>query len=147
MKQDLMLMLVVAFLLGLFFKQITGQVCGCELVEGVDNCSPDPCHPNGLCGAGLFFDGEEYGYRCTCNEGWEWDKNGADKSNCNKNKKKDTETVAGLGESGENKRDPCPPCCGDCWDSDLCKHPAWGVSEWGNNGPMPTQTCYEQMFG
>ena len=34
MKQDLMLMLVVAFLLGLFFKQITGQVCG--RIEGME---------------------------------------------------------------------------------------------------------------
>ena len=35
MNQDQMIMLVVAFLFGLFFKQISGQVCGCGLVEGV----------------------------------------------------------------------------------------------------------------
>jgi len=34
MKQDQVIMLVVAFLLGLFFKQIAGQICGGRLVEG-----------------------------------------------------------------------------------------------------------------
>tara|TARA_B100000780_G_C20904883_1_gene360160 strand:+ start:109 stop:357 length:249 start_codon:yes stop_codon:yes gene_type:complete len=34
MKQDQMLMLVVAFLFGLFFKQISGSVCGGREVEG-----------------------------------------------------------------------------------------------------------------
>jgi len=35
MKQDQMLMLVVAFLFGLFFKQISGSVCGGREVEGL----------------------------------------------------------------------------------------------------------------
>jgi len=35
MNQEQMLMLIVAFLVGLFFKQIMGQVCGGRLVEGV----------------------------------------------------------------------------------------------------------------
>ena len=34
MKQDQILMLVVAFLVGLFFKQLMGSVCGGNLVEG-----------------------------------------------------------------------------------------------------------------
>ena len=45
MKQDQMLMLVVAFLFGLFFKQITGSVCG--NVEGLDK---NECHSNNDCG-------------------------------------------------------------------------------------------------
>ncbi len=35
MKQDQMLMLVVAFLFGLFFKHISGSVCGGREVEGL----------------------------------------------------------------------------------------------------------------
>ena len=36
MKQEQMLMLIVAFLVGLFFKQLMGQVCGGRLIEGQD---------------------------------------------------------------------------------------------------------------
>lgn len=44
MKQDLMLMLVFAFLVGLFFKQITGPVCG--VVEGYEStCYGKTCPP------------------------------------------------------------------------------------------------------
>jgi len=53
MKQDQMIMLVVAFLLGLFFKQLMGQVCGGNLVEGVATAAqvdPYVCTKTGVSG-------------------------------------------------------------------------------------------------
>ena len=59
MKQDLMLMLVVAFLCGLFFKQISGSVFGGRLVEGLTcktskDCEPQSCI-DGECAWDLFW--------------------------------------------------------------------------------------------
>jgi len=46
MKQDMMIMILVAFFVGFFFKQITGSICGDRLFEGIENTS---CTIPGYC--------------------------------------------------------------------------------------------------
>jgi len=47
MKQNMMLMLLVAFFVGYFFTQITSTVCGVRLVEGqIDYVNDDSGVPN-----------------------------------------------------------------------------------------------------
>ena len=54
MKQDLMIMVVVAFLFGFFFKQISGSVCGGGVVEGLQTPPASDSDPVNVCPRGMM---------------------------------------------------------------------------------------------